>query len=184
MRHGFSLIEVLLAVSIGLALVAMAYSWMTGSVRILSRGQNKMQDTNQAELVFRWVDQDVHCAAESPTIENNGGTLVVKRHFDPDGPDPTLTKPVTWTLHPGVDGIGSYIERAPAGAPPTRFAVGTLANGKVEDVSTPGRPAIRIRLTMKQPEDASLAVFSETFVPQNQIIDPRWNPVGKIPEAP
>lgn len=184
MRHGFSLIEVLIGSFIGLALVGLAYQWLTGSSKILARGSNKMVDTNQAELVFRWLDQDVHCAAEKPTVEAGGKTLIVKRYFDPDGPDPTAARTVMWTFIPGVDGAGSAIERQVQGQPATRFAVGTLTASVVRDTSTATRPSFSVRLTMKQPEDASVVVFAETFFAQNQIVDPRWNPVGRIPETP
>lgn len=184
MRRGFSLAEVLIGSFIGLALVGLAYQWLTGSSKILARGQNKMVDTNQAEIVFRWIDQDVHCAAEKPTIEAGGKTLLIKRYFDPDGPDPTVARQVMWTFTPGVDGAGSSIERMVAGQPVSRFAVGTLTASVVKDTSTATRPSFSVRLTMKQPEDASVVVFAESFIPQNQIADPRWNPVGRIPEAP
>lgn len=181
-RRGFSLVEVLIAMAVGLMLIAFGWQWLTGSSRVLSRGQNKMVDTNQAELVFRWIDQDVHTSAKPPLIEGNGRTLTIERHNDPDGPSAMSTIKVVWTFQPGVDGVGSYIERAPAGVAPTRFAVGALTASAVRDASRPTRPGLSVRLTMKQIEDASVAVFAETFVYQNQIIDPRWNPVGPIPE--
>lgn len=192
--RGFSLIEVLVASAIGLVLVALAYQWMTGSTRILTRGQNKMVDTNQAELVFRWIDQDVHTAAPptpaigNPLIENGGRTLTIDRYVDPDGANPVARRKIVWTFVPGVDGANSYIERAPQpgpGAPAipaTRFAVGTLTASVVKAADPAAPPGLSVKLTMKQPEDASVAVFAESFVTQNQIADPRWSPVGPIPE--
>lgn len=187
-RCAFSLIEVLVASAIGLVLIALVYQWLTGTTRILTRGQNKMVDTNQAELVFRWIDQDVHTAASSPAIENGGSTLAVERFVHPDAANPVVTRKVVWTFVPGVDGAGSYIERAPQpgpgapAVPATRFAVGALTASVVRAAGSPAHPGLSVKLTMKQPEDASVAVFAESFVFQNQIPDPRWSPVGLIPE--
>lgn len=184
--RAFSLIEVLVGSAIGLVLVALAYQWLTGSTRILNRGQNKMVDTNQAELVFRWIGQDVHTSAITPVIESGGARLVFVRYVDPDGPDPLAQRKVSWSFKPGVDGVGSFIERAfepAAGAAaisPTRFAVGTLTASVVKAAGTAAHPGLSVRLTMKQLEDASVAVFAETFVFQNQIADPRWNPLGTL----
>ena len=177
----FSLAEVLIGAAIGLILVGLCYEWMTSSSRILSRGQNKMVDTNQAELVFRWIDQDVHTSAISPVIEQNGARLIVQRFLDPEGPDPLAQGKVTWTFVQGPDGAGSSIERAVEGsAAPARFAVGTLVAWVLKSAGTPARPGLSLKLMMKQPEDNTTAVFAETFLFQNQIVDPRWNPLGPL----
>ena len=60
----FSLVEVLLGAAIGLIIVALSYEWLTSSSRILARGQNKMTDTNQAELVDACKRIAAHAVAQ------------------------------------------------------------------------------------------------------------------------
>lgn len=175
-RGGFSLVEVLLGAAIGLVIVALIYEWLTSSSRILARGQNKMTDTNQAELIFRWIDQDVHTASISPVIEPGATQLTVTR-FGDFGKDAAARQKIVWTFQSGQDGVGSYVERAAGGAAPVRYAVGTLLASVLKPAGTPARPGLSLKLMMRQPEDNTTAVFAETFFYQNQIADPRWNPI-------
>lgn len=178
MRRGLSVIEVLVAVLLGLILLVIAWSSFSSSSRVLTRGQNKMTATTQAELVFRHLENDLHTLTALPTA--TGSTLALARvAADTTGKPVPMT--VSWTFKAGPDGKDSYVERATSGgsAPgrPTRFCVGALDKVQIAALDEPGHPGLTVRIEMRGVHDATAAVFQETFFYQNQVPDPNWIPI-------
>ena len=180
-RGAFSVVEILVVVLAGVALLSVAYDSFVSSSRVLTRGQNKMVATGQAELLFRYLENDMHTLRAVPAPPPAPPAFTLVRAIARAASAPQIVN-VTWRFHVGVDGHDSYVERSVDGLtppePPTRLCVGALAAVVMAPVSDPAHPGVSIKVTLKSEQDVQPAIFQETFFYQNQVPDPFWNPIA------
>lgn len=169
------MLEVLAAVAVGMVLLLVAYWMLTSSTRVLTRGQNKLFDTTQAQILFRHLELDLHCLAAPPVVSPLPPRVVLERF----GGGARST--VEWRFVAVKDGTGSGITRAITGGAgrgaQDRYCLGTVDAVEIRPLGTPDHPALCVKLALKTAADAVAARFEGTFFYQNQIVDPSWNPV-------
>lgn len=172
------MLEVLIAVLAGIMILLVAYNSLVSSSRVLTRGQNKMVATGQAELLFRYLENDFHSMLPGSAIAPVAPSFELRRAVTLKVGS-TQVATVTWTFRPGVDGRGSYIERSIAGVTPAekplRLCVDALAQVRIDRMESPAHPGVSIKVLLKGVHDVTPAIFQETFFYQNSIPDPNWN---------
>ena len=179
-RPAFSIVEVMIAVAGGLVLTITAWFVLTSSTRVMTRGQTKLVDTTQAELVFRWLEGDLHSLVAPPTVADKPPRIVLQRHSGDEG-----VATVEWRLVSTADGRGSKVERrvvlGGAGGPQASvFCLEALAGATLAPVNVPGHPGLTVKITMRTVTDPVPATFAETFFYRNQVVETGWNPIPPL----
>jgi len=173
-----SVIELLFVVILGFLLLSLVYWLLSSTGRLLTRGQNKMFDTTQVEIVFRHLDEDLHALKQPPTISSTAPQLVLERHSSED------SFRVEWCFNASPDGTGSSIVRTIKGTSTatdrtSRFCLGSLSSHEITPVNT-SPPALTMKIRCKTKFDAAPTQFGTTVFYQNQMAEDGWNPVAGL----
>ena len=179
--EGFSVIEVMVAFIGGLLLLVLAYWVLSTSAKVTARGQSKLADINQAELVFRMLESDLRAAREPVSRSDAAPQLTISREWLDEGRSSPRTIQVRWVFRGGPDGRGSYIDRVVEGGSDSnvnRLCAEMLSSFQLAPSQDSGVPGLAVKLEMKTRPDAQPAGFQETFYMPNLISEVYWNPVG------
>jgi general secretion pathway protein J len=115
--HGFTLVEVLVAMMIMAILAVMAWQGVDGIVRTREASQSRLEQTLRLNTVVGQLEQDLAAVQESPAVPGltfDGATLRITRRAEKG------LQVVAWSLRPSADGTtGGNLQRW-AGPPSTR----------------------------------------------------------------
>lgn len=181
-RAGYSLIEALVAVGVGIMLFVIAYWILSGATRTGTRGQVKLEGSAQAELVMRTLGEDLHAAIGRPVLGENPTTLVLERAVLESAAAPPGKAKVEWKFEVKPGGRGSRIERRTTagpdrGDPMQQFCVDRLEEASLRPLS-PDQPDLLVaRIAMRAGEKEPVTIYQEVICVRNQIPDPDWNPI-------
>lgn len=113
--HGFTLVEVLVAMMIMSILALMAWQGVDGIVRTRDASQERLERTLRMNTVLAQWEQDIQAVQDSPAVPGftfDGGTVRLTRRAERG------LQVVTWSLLPGPEGTaggGTWLRWA--GAP-------------------------------------------------------------------
>ena len=100
--HGFTLVEVLVAMMIMAILAVMAWQGVDGIVRARDASQARLEQTLRLNTVLAQWEQDLASVQESPAVPGltfDGATVRLTRRAERG------LQVVTWTLQPAPEGI-------------------------------------------------------------------------------
>ena len=102
--HGFTLVEVMVALMIMAVLAVMAWQGVDGIVRTRSASQARLEQALRLNTVVGQLEQDLLALQETPAVPAlvfNGATLRLTRRAD------NGLQVVAWSLRPNPDGTNS-----------------------------------------------------------------------------
>lgn len=177
--RAMSALEVLIAAVVGLSLLGIAGWTLVSTSRISSRGQNKLFDTAQSELLLRFLEEDLHCLEAMPVVADEPPQLVLDRRAS------SGRVQVEWRFVPTADGSGSSVRRTvhvdkTQQNRPDWFCVGMLNKAVLKPISVPGHPGLAVHIVCKTINDATPAGFSGTFFYHNENTDKNWNVIPTL----
>jgi len=176
-RSGFGAVEALLAVGIGLGILTGVWWMVTSSGRVMERGQSTLESATQAEILFRHLNADLHTLVSGVDISPSIPQLHLSRHLLESGV--IVDAEVSWSFHGGL--AGSKIERTvktARGEDVDRMCVGILDAFSIDPFPITTHPGTTVSVSLRAPKAPEKSLYQATIFHQNQILDPRWNPVS------
>jgi general secretion pathway protein J len=117
--HGFTLVEVMVAMMVMAILAVMAWQGVDGIVRTREASQTRLEQTLRLNTVVGQLEQDLVAVQESPSVPGlnfDGATLRLTRRAERG------LQVVAWSLRPNPEGTGGGTLQRWAGPPSTRGA--------------------------------------------------------------
>jgi hypothetical protein len=184
MRRAATVVEVLLASGVALALLFGVWELFLAGRRGMVRGEAKLDYVADATGAFLWLQRDLHASCAEPEVLP-GGVLVVHRWQVSAGTSALTTQSVTYAKSEGADqGDVALERRVRSGALPDeerekRLCRRTLAAFDVAARAIAPVKGIEITLTFRGPQDAEAVRFRRVIVPRIAEKDETWIPVPR-----
>lgn len=171
-RAAFSVVEAVIGLAVGAMLLAFVYGGLSTVLKLLARGESKLNTTAQSELLFRRLAADLAGALKPAAIAADRTEIELVTSGSPL---------VRWTFRPTKDGRGSVIERTTPGeaASTFRYMIGALTNAVLNADDAGGRHTLSVKLAARGTHDAGNTDYSETYFLRSEHADPDWNSLSR-----
>lgn len=167
---------------IGIMLFILGYWLLSGFNRTSTKGHAKLEGSQQAELVMRYLGEDLHAAIGPFTVGENPTTLVLERAVVESPTAPPGRAKIEWKFDTRPGGRGSRIERRTTAGPDRGDPVQVFCLDRLEEASLKSLAAdqpdlLVARIAMRASEKEPQTVYQEVICVRNHIPDPDWNPI-------